>query len=216
MKDNYVVIGLGRFGSQTAVQLFENGATVFAIDVNPAKTEEVADKVSRAITADATNRDVLLQFGVDKCDCAIVAMARDLAASVLITVNLKAMGVKKIICKAQNERDKEVLETLGATSVIIPEFVAAEKLSRKLMCRNIIEDIELFDGYSMVELHAPRSWWGKNLRETNARAKYGINVIAVKNEKSVIVSPGAEELIGKDSTLIVMGDEKSLDGLEKL
>ena len=213
---NYVVIGLGLFGMQIAMKLYDKGKNVLAIDLDPEKTENIADHVTRAATANATKKDTLIKLGVHKCDCAIVSMSRDLSASILITMNLKALGLKEIICKAQSLQDKEVLETLGATQVIVPELLSADRLCKKLLSANIVDYIDLFEGYSIMEIHTPKSFISHNLKELNIRAKYGVTVIAIKEGDSIIVSPTAEERLRDQSILVLLGSDKCLGKMKKI
>lgn len=212
---SYAVIGLGLFGSQLAASLYERGENVLAIDVRPAAVEEIADRVSRAAVADAKKREALLQLGVQKCDCAVVAMTSDLAASVLVTMNLKAMGVPQIICKAQSDTDREIMETLGATSVVIPERMAADKLCNRLVSGNVIEYIELSNDFAIVELRLPRSWHRRTIKEINVRAKYGVNIIAVRRGSEVKVSPDADFAFREEDILVLLGDSRSLSRVQK-
>ena len=112
---SFAIIGLGLFGSQLAMDLFNEGHNVLVIDNDENIIEKIADRVSKAVTVDAKNREALSQLGIQKYDCVIVCTSNDLATSVIITMNLKALQVQKIICKVRDETDKEVLETLGAS-----------------------------------------------------------------------------------------------------
>lgn len=213
---SYVVIGLGLFGTQIAHRLYEMGNNVMVIDTNADLIEENANYVSRAIIADAKKRDVLKQLGVDRCDCAIVAMATDLSASVLITMNMKALGVPEIICKVQNETDKEVLETLGATQVIIPEKIAADRLARRLNHPNVWEYIELSEYYGILEMEVPKCWLGQSIKSINVRAKYGVNIIAIKQNEEVNVSFPADYCLKDTDILVLVGDSKSLNKVQNV
>lgn len=211
---SYVVIGLGLFGSQVAVDLYEQGEEVLVIDTNETLINEYANNVSRAIIADAKKGEVLKQLGVDKCDCAIVATTSDLANSVLITMNLKSLGIKEIICKAQNDTDKTVLETLGATKVIIPERIAADRLCKRISRPNVLEYIEVSDKYGIIEIDAPKTWVGKSIVELNIRAKYGVNVIAIKRNEDVDVSFSAQYCIADTDIIVLVGDNQSLNKVQ--
>lgn len=212
---SYAIIGLGLFGSQLAISLYERGENVLAIDIRPGAVEEIADRVSRGAVADAKKREALLQLGVQKCDCAVVAMTSDLAASVLITMNLKALGVPQIICKAQSDTDREIMETLGATTVVIPERMAADKLCNRMVSGNVLEYIELSDDFGIVEMKLPRGWQHRTIREVNVRAKYGVNIIAVRRKEEMKISPNADFIFLEEDVLVLLGDNRSLTRIEK-
>ncbi|MBP5159599.1 MAG: TrkA family potassium uptake protein [Lachnospiraceae bacterium] len=213
---SFAVIGMGLFGSEIASKLYERGKDVLAMDTDAERIDNIADHVSKAVVADARKRDILLQLGVDKCDCAIVAMTSDLSASVLITMNLEAIGVKHIICKATDETDKEILEKLGANEVIISEKITADKLCRNLIFGNIIEYVALSDNCSIVEIKVPGSWVGKTIVELNVRAKHGINVIAIKNKMGISAFIDINYMLAKDDSLLLIGDADVMTKIERL
>ena len=213
---SFVVIGLGLFGLQTALDLYDLGNNVLVIDKNEELINEYANMVSRAVIADAKKREILKQLGVDKYDCAIVATTSDLATSVLVTMNLKALGIKNIICKVQNETDKEVLETIGATTVIIPEKIAADRLCKRLCKPNVIEYIEVSEKYGIIELEVPKAWVGKNVIDLNIRAKYGVNIIAIKRDGELHVTFDPKSALQKTDILVMIGDNESLNRAQEV
>ena len=212
---SFVVIGLGLFGSSVARQLCAMGAEVLAIDTNSDLVQQVSGDVTSAVVADARDAEVLRALGAHACDCAVVAIGDDLAASVLATMNLKELGLGHIVCKAHDETHRRVLEKLGADKVLIPEKEVAEKLARSLTSHDVLDFIELSSDYGIVELPAPRSWVGKSLMELNIRAKLGVNIIAVSRNGKISVSPRAEFQIGKDDILVVLGDYDSLSLMQE-
>lgn len=213
---SYAVIGLGRFGSEVAANLYEYGEDVIAVDIDETLVNSIADHVSRAVVADAKNKEVLKSIGIPLCDCAIVALGTDLASSVLITMNLKSLGVPHIICKAYDDTHKEILEKLGADQVIIPERVVAEKTVLSLVSPNILEHIELSNEYGIIETTTPLAWTEKTIRDLNVRVKYGVSILAVRDGEKVKVSPSAEYTIKQNTTLVLLGEYKSLDQIKKL
>ena len=213
---SFAVIGLGRFGTYIATALSELGCEVLAIDRDEKRINQMADVVTRAVTADAQNKDVLKALGVQDCDCAVVAIGQELAAAVLITLNLKEMGVENIICKARDEQYGKVLEKVGATRIVSPEQMVAEKLARSLHSVNVLDYIELSEDYGIIDIPAPSVWVGKTIRELNIRAKLDVNIIAVKHEPKITVSPSADYRIEKEDVMVVLGRYDSLDAVGKL
>lgn len=211
----YAVIGLGRFGLQVAKRLYEYGEDVLAIDRHEDLINTVADHVSRAVVADAKNKETLKSLGVAMCDCVIVALGSDFASSVLVTMNLKSLGVRQIICKAQDDTHREILEKIGADKVIIPEREMADKIARLLSSPNILEYIELSSDHGIVEFKTPSSWIGKSLRELNIRQKFGVNVISVKHGDDVIYSFDADFVFPDPSSVVLLGNDKALEKIEK-
>ena len=213
---SYVVIGLGRFGRTLARQLCKLGAEVLAMDVDNDLVQQVAEDVTHAVVGDSQDKDVLRALGVRDFDCAIVAIGSNLAASVLTVMNLQELEVPCIICKAHDETHSRVLKKLGVDKVVIPEQENATRLARSLNSHNVLDYIELSEDYGILELPAPKDWLGKTLKELNVRAKLGVNIIAVENGKKTNVSPSADYLIQEGDHMVILGDNYSLEAVQKL
>ena len=210
----YVVIGMGRFGTAVATRLYELGNEVLIIDMRTDCIQHIADRVTHAVTGDATDEDVLRALGVGNYDCAIVSIGSDLAASILVTLNLKDLGVPAVICKASDEGYKRALERVGADRVVIPEREMGVKLAQNLTSSSILDFIELSPDYGIAELSVPADWVGKSLRELNIRAKYGVTVLAFRKEDRLNVQPGPEEPVGPGTVAIVLGSNEQLSRLQ--
>ena len=213
---SYVVIGLGRFGSEAAIELTAQGCDVLAMDVSAELVQQISANVTHAVVGDAQDKEVLRALGVRDFDCAIIAIGGNLAASVLATMNLKELGVPYIICKAHDDTHRRVLEKLGVDRVIIPEQENAQRLARSLNSHNVLDYIELSEEYGILEVPAPRSWVGKSLKELNVRAKLGVNIIAVKNGEKTNVSPSADYCIQPGDIMVVLGENYALEAVQKL
>lgn len=214
MKKTYVVIGLGKFGTAVAERLYELDNEVLAIDECTESVQRIENKVTYAIVADARDENVLRSLGVKNYDCAIVAIGTDLAASVITTLNLKELGVPQVICKATDETQKRALEKIGADRVLIPEREIGIKLAQTISSTSILDFIELSREYGIAELPTPAHWAGKTLRELNVRAKYGVNIIALKSGSKVNVSPAADAVLQADAVLVVVGTNEQLAKLK--
>ena len=213
---SYIVIGLGRFGSQAAKRLCELDCEVLAIDRNAELVQVVSSSVTQAVVADARDKEVLRALGAKDFECAIVAIGDNLADSVLATMNLKELGVPYIVCKASDETHRQVLLKLGADRVVIPEQEHAHRLAKNLSSPNVLDYIELSEEYGIIEIPAPKSWQGKSLKELNVRAKLGVNIIAVEKAGKINVSPSADYRIEAADIMVVLGDTAALDAVQKL
>ena len=216
MMKSYIVIGLGRFGSQAAKRLYELGCEVLAIDRNSELVQPISNQVTQAVVADARDKEVLRALGAKDFACAIVAIGDNLADSVLATMNLKELGVPYIVCKASDETHRQVLLKLGADRVVIPEQEQADRLAKNLSSPNVLDYIELSEEYGIIEIPAPKAWVGKSLKELNVRAKLGVNIIAVEKGRKINVSPAADYRIEAEDVMVVLGDTAALDAVQKL
>ena len=209
----FVVIGLGRFGSAVARKLFEMGHEVLVIDTNEAEVQRFSSEVTHAVAADAKDPNTLRTLGIRNYDCAILAIASDIEDSVLITLALKELGIKEIVCKARDAQHKKILEKLGADRVIIPEQEMGIKTAVKLGSENLLDFIELSDSYGISEVKTPAKWIGHGIAELDIRKKHKINVIAVKNEfrADVTAVPGPDYIFQENDVLVIMGKNESIN-----
>ena len=213
---SYIVLGLGRFGTEVARRLCELGCEVLAVDSKSELVQQLGNEVTQAVVADVRDKGVLRALGAGNFDCGIVAIGNSLADSVLATMNLKELGVSKIVCKAHDETHRQVLLKLGADEVKIPEQENAARLARSLSSPNVLEYIELSEEFGIIEVPAPKRWQEKSLRELNVRAKLGVNIIAVERGNKIDVSPAADYKIMEGDILVVLGDTDALSTVQKL
>ena len=211
---SYIIIGLGRFGSEMAVKLYECGEDVLAVDQDEVLVDKIADRVTRAVAADAKDIDVLKKLGAGNFDRAVVAVGSDLAASALITMNLKSLGVPYILCKAHDDTYRAILEKLGANRVIIPEREMADKLSLGLTSAGIMEYIEISDEYGIVEMTPPEAWIGKSIRALELRKKYNANVIALRQGDALCIPPDIDVELDENTTLVMLGSYELINSLK--
>ena len=213
---SYMVIGLGRFGSQLARKLCGLGCEVLAVDQSGELVQQISSEVTHAVVADAQDKEVLRALGASKFDCAIVAIGGSLADSVLATMNLKELNVPKIVCKAHDETHRKVLLKVGADQVVIPEQENADRLAKSLSSLNVLDYIELSDEYGIIDVPAPQCWLDKSLKELNVRAKLGVNILAVRREGHINVSPSADFRIQNGDVMVILGDTAALKAVQKL
>lgn len=214
----YVVIGLGRFGTAVATELCNLGHEVLALDESEDRVQNVADRVTHAVTGDAKDPAVLRALGVRNYDCAIVAVADDVGDSALITMNLKELGVKEVIAKAQSHVHQKVLQKIGVDKVVFPEHETGVKLAQHLSSSNILNFIELSDDFGIVELAAPKVWQGHSISELDVRAKYGVNIIAVRKGETgrLEVAPGGDYVLTPGDVVVSLGRNENISILHEL
>ncbi|MGH7340619.1 MAG: potassium channel family protein, partial [Candidatus Rokuibacteriota bacterium] len=165
----FTVIGLGRFGSNVARALYERGEEVLAVDRDPERVHEIRPFSSQALVADVRDREALVQAGAGDADAAVVSVGQEMEASILVTLYLRELGIKKIIAKALTLDHAKVLKRLGASEVVFPERDMAYRLAERLATPNVFERIAVSEGVSAVELAAPAAVVGQTLREAALR-----------------------------------------------
>lgn len=215
MKKQFAVIGLGRFGGSICKELMDLGVDVLAIDKDPNRVNAYAQIVTHAVVGDTTDESVLKSIGIRNFDHVIVAIGDDIQASILTTLILKELGVKNITVKAQNDYHEKVLVKIGADRIVHPERDMGKRIANNMVSNNVLDYLELSDEYSIVEIVANKRLSGHSLMELNIRAKYGINIVAIKRGEEIIVSPQANEVILDKDILIAIGTDENINLFEK-
>jgi trk system potassium uptake protein TrkA len=207
-----VVIGLGIFGTQLARQLYEGGLEVVAIDKNRDVVQRIKDHSTKAVLADATDKEVLESIGIDAKDTVVISFGEDLSASTLLTLYLKEMKVKEIIVKVPNEDYKRILLKVGASEAIIPEREMANKVARSIISPNVLEYLPISEDYTIVELAPPTDFIGKSLADLDLRKKYALQVIAIRDvlTNKMQLVPRASAIIKDSDVLVIIGKEDDI------
>ena len=215
MKKEFAVIGLGRFGGSIVEELNELDANVLAIDRDAERVRDFQDIATESVIADTTEESVLRDLGLRNFDHVIVAIGDNIQSSILTTLLLKDLGVKKVSVKAQNDYHARVLEKIGADVVIHPERDMGRRVAHKLASSSVLDYLELSDEHSIVEIMAEEKLSDQSLLDLDIRAEYGVSVIAIKRGEDIIVSPDPTVNIQKEDILIMIGNDDDLTRFEK-
>ena len=212
----FVVIGCGRFGGSVAKSLSKLGHDVLAIDCNEKTVQDISEHVTHAVQASGTDEQALHSLGIKNFDVAIISIGTNIQTSILATLIAKEAGIDYIVAKAQGNLHAKVLYKIGADRVVFPEREMGERVAYNLVAHNIIDYIELSKDYSIMELEVPDKWAGKNLIELDLRGRYGINIMAIKHEEEINITPAAEDEIHKNDILVVIGHIDDLNKIQNL
>nr|WP_106783933.1 TrkA family potassium uptake protein [Lysinibacillus timonensis] len=215
MKKEFVVIGLGRFGGSIVQELVRLGADVMAIDAHAERVDEYAKIATQAIIADSTDEEVIKSLGIRNFEHVIVAIGENIQASILTTLILKELGVKQVTVKAQNDYHAKVLKRIGADYIIHPERDMAIRLANNMMSHNVLDYLELSDEHSIMEIKANDRIAGFSILDLNIRANYGINIVGIKRDDTIVISPNADEKILLGDILLVIGADVDINRFVK-
>lgn len=215
MEKEFVVIGLGRFGGSIVRELNALGMDVMAIDLSEARVNEYSEIATHAVVADTTDEAVMKSLGVRNFDQVIVAIGENIQTSTLTTLILKELGVKKVIAKAQNDYHAKILNKIGADLVVHPERDMGRRIAHNIASASVLDYLELADEYSIVEAKANERIAGQTIVDLDIRANFGINIIAIKRDKDVIISPDPNMNIELGDILIMIGHDNDLNRFEK-
>ena len=213
MKKQVVVIGLGRFGSSVARELYQMGHDVLGIDLAEKNVQEMLGYVTYGVRADATNEAVLKELGVSNFDVAVVAIGSDIQASILATVILKDLGIPFIVTRAINELHGNTMERIGADKVVYPEQEIGRRLAHIGFEPGVLDTMEVAPNYGITKLRPPEQIIKHTLEEAGLagpRDKYGIAVLAIRRGREYFLIPAKDEEIRPGDILIVAGNNEQL------
>lgn len=221
------VIGLGRFGMALAKNLAASGVQVVALDRDGRLVNEIKDHVDLAVRADSTDQMVLLSQDLDKVDACVVSIGENFEAALLTTVLAKQIGIPLVICRALTIVHAEIFSKIGADRVIQPELQAGETLARQLANPQLVDFIQLGDGFTLLEFRAPKTFLGKTIRELSLRNRYEVNLVVIRRERPTTDSgsdadqacetifPLPDDVLVQNDILVVVGSDESLARLPR-
>lgn len=209
-RNEFAVIGLGRFGRSVALQLLERRRTVLGIDRSEAIVQSLADQIPNVIALDSTNEDALRRVEISSFDTVVVAIGTQFEANLMTTVALKSLGVPRVVCKALNEPQQQILLRVGADQVVLPEYESGVRLAWQLAEPHVLEHLNLGYGFSVAELDVPPSLLSKTLIQTDLRRRYAINVLAIKRNGTLLVPPPPEHVLSAGDTILIIGTDSSI------
>jgi trk system potassium uptake protein len=220
----FAVIGLGTFGQRVARTLMQKGSEVVAVDKDAAKVEAVKDDVTRALCLDATDQETLARSGVLDVDAVVVAMGENMEEAILTTALLKRLGAGYIVARAATELYAQILHDVGADRTVLIEEQMADQVAKTMVAPDIIDQLQLSTGHSLVEMKPLRDMVGKKLGELDVRRKYKVNIIAIKKRTPFINEegestfkettndvPGPDDRIEAGDVLVVVGADMELE-----
>ena len=205
-----LLIGLGRFGRNTAIKLRELRHEVMAIDVKEDRVSDILPLVSNALIGDATNQTFLESLGVRDYDLCIVAIGDNFQASLEATSLLKEMGAKKVISRASSDVQTKFLLRNGADDVVYPEQQVAQWAAVRYSSDHIFDYLSIEDGYSIVEIDVPIKWIGKTIGELDIRNRYKLNIMAVKTDEKISMQISNTTQFSGTEKLLVLGKDADI------
>ncbi len=208
-KLQFFVAGLGRFGESVAVTLDQMGYDVMAMDKDEDVVQDLSDQLGYVVCADASDEKNLNAIGAGNADVAVVAIG-DLSASLLTTLLLKDMGVKRIVVKALDELHGKMLQKIGADKIIYSEKEMGIRVAHNLTSPGIVDYIEMNNNITVVTIHIPEDWIGKTLIDLDVRRKYHITVVAIRRQKENFINPRPDMVMQAGDMLVILGDTSSV------
>ena len=213
-KRQFVVLGLGRFGSSVALTLSEMGYQVLGVDSDEDIVQKLSDKLTHVVAGNIADMTVLKTLGIGNFDVAIISIG-DLGDSLMCTMLCKELGVKKVVVKALDDQHGKMAARVGADNVIYSERDMGRRVAHNLVSSNIMDYIELSNDISLMSIKVPKPVRGKSLAESNSRHDYHVNVVAVKSQGKTVVNPLPQTILNAEDEIIVIGEHEAVADLEE-
>lgn len=209
------VIGLGKFGFNLAESLSDLGHDVVGLDGSMDRVRRARDTLSQVYQADGTDKKALDQLGIKDMDYVVVSVGNSLGTSILVTMNLLEMEVKKIWVKAVSEEHARVLNRLGVDFVVFPEQYVARQLAHKLAVPGLLEYLALGEGVVVRETEVDR-WDGMTIMELALPATKKVQIVGIKprDEKKFSFVPRADDVLRTGDILVLIGETANVTEIE--
>jgi trk system potassium uptake protein TrkA len=175
----YIVVGMGNFGGYLAKRLTDMGHEVIGVDSSEARIELVKDSITHAIVMNATDQQAVENLPLKDCNVVIIAIGEDVGASIICTAIFKQLNPKRIIARAINNLHETVIRAIGVDEIIRPEEETADRLSKRLEMKGVLDSLEINEEYNIVEINVPDRFLGKTVLESNIRQDYYLNIVTV-------------------------------------
>ena len=207
---NILLIGTGRFGRHTAVQLSQLGHQIMAVDTNEDRINDVLPYVTNAQIGDSTNAEFLCSLGIGNFDVCIVTISGNFQNSLETTSLLKELGAKCVVSRAERDVQAKFLLRNGADHIVYPEKQVAKWAAIRYTADHIFDYIEIDEQHAIFEVEVPEGWVGKSIGELDIRRKFGINILGIKRAGKTDVSVTPETVLAKDETILALGEYKAM------
>lgn len=205
-----LLIGVNRFGSLLAQQFQKHGHQVMAVDKDEERINSILPIVTDAQIGDSTNEAFLRTLGVNNYDVCIVTIGSDFQSSLETTSLLKELGGRLVVSRADRDVQAKFLLRNGADEVISPEKQIAEWAAIRYASDHILDYIKLDDDHAIFEVPIPDDWADKSIGRIDIRKKYGITIMAVKENGKMNLSVTPETVLRSNNTMLVLGEQKAI------
>jgi len=205
-----LLIGLGRFGRNIAIQLTQLGHDVLGIDHDENRVNNALEFVTDAQIGDSTNEAYLRSLGVNNFDVCFVTISNDFQSSLETTYLLKELGAKFVVARAERDGQERFLLRNGADKVIYPEKQVARWAAIRYSSDHLLEYIELDDTHSIYEVAIPEEWLGKTIVQLDVRRKYELTIIGIRDNDVMSFNVKPDTVLTKGMSLLVLGEYKKL------
>ena len=215
MASTFLVIGLGRFGTNLALRLMDSGNEVLVIDSDEEAVSRIAPHVTQSKVGDCMDEEVLRSLDPSSFDFCFVCISENFQSSLETTSLLKEMGAPMVVAKADRDLHARLLLKIGADEVVFPERDMAQRTAVRFSVNGALEYIELAPGYAIFELDVPDDWAGSTLLDLDIRKRWNVNVIGRKEDGAILPIDAVKFVFAADTHILVAGRPDDINRMAK-
>lgn len=128
-----VIVGGGKLGYYLTRSLMDYGHEVVVIEKNKTNSMIIADELgANVICADGTEIDVLIAAGINKAECLVAVTGQDQDNLVAAQLAKEKFKIKKVIARANNPRNLEVLTRLGIENAVSSTDIITRMIEQEI------------------------------------------------------------------------------------
>ncbi|MDD4179767.1 MAG: TrkA family potassium uptake protein [Candidatus Margulisbacteria bacterium] len=213
MKKQFAILGLGRFGSKVARELYFKGQEVIVIDKDETVIQGIKDQVTHAFVGDISDELALKEAGVADCDVVVLAESANMESNIIAAQVCKSLGVPMIVAKAHNTVHGQILQKIGINEIIYPEQDTAIKLANRLTSQGVLDYLDLGANITLLGTKPLPTWVGQSLANLDLRNRHNVTVVAIRRGKENLVIPSWSTIVEKDDLMVLIGTEEALKKL---
>ncbi len=223
IRDHYVVCGFGRMGSLVCREFHARGISFVVVENEPEMQERIKQAGYFLSPGDATEEEVLIAAKIATARGLVSVLDSD-AANVYTVLTARELKPNlDIIARAGEEAAKKKLLRAGASRVISPYQIGGLRIVMGILKPTVMNFLEVAMDHrelnidlEEVQLSSSSDYCGKTLIETGIRRDFNLVIIAVKKQDGRMeFNPGPDTVIDGNDTLIIMGEKKNLEELER-
>ncbi len=208
MKKSFLIIGLGRLGLSIVEELAKQNVEIIAIDKSEEAVLKANDLIEHCFVCDSTNENALKKIGIDNIAHAVITIGGNIQNTILTTIILKELGVKKVSVRIDDEYYEKVMYKIGADDVIFPEKIAGVRYANSILSDTVLDYFRITNDFGIFKIIVSPNFNSIALIELDARNKYGVNIISISRGSNVFMPKGSDTINPNDEILVIGQNSK--------
>ena len=208
---NALIVGSGKITHYLCNILKNSGISLKIIDKNEKACDELASNFDRVtvINADESNREILLEEGIQRTD-AFVATTNQDEENILLSLFAKSAGGAKVVTKINQPNYNDIIKHLDLDTTVYPKNVTSDMIVRyaratkNTLGSNVERLYNIINGkVEAAEFSISTTSPITNTPLSHLKLKKGVIVAAILRNNTVILPRGNDMILPGDSVITV-------------